>query len=98
MRRRAIGRDLGLTLRMLLALVLLAAFYAGIAAGVVAIFWWQVGWLAYGLVIVAIALGPALAHLHGSEGPALRAARARPTGGTQRRPPPGPRRVGPTGG
>jgi heat shock protein HtpX len=62
---------------MLLALVLLAAFYAGIAAGVIAIFWWQVGWLAYGLVIVAVALGAAIAHLHVSEGLVLRSARAR---------------------
>jgi heat shock protein HtpX len=76
MRRRAVGRDLGLTLRMVLALVLLAAFYAGIGAGVVAIFWWQVGWLAYGLVVV-IALVAALAHLHGSESLVLRSARAR---------------------
>ena len=76
MRRRAVGRDLGLTLRMLLALVLLAAFYAGIAAGVLAIFWWQPGWLAYGLVVV-IALVAALAHLHGSESLVLRSARAR---------------------
>jgi heat shock protein HtpX len=77
MRRRAVGRDLGLTLRMLFALVLLAAFYAGIGAGVVAIFWWQVGWLAYGLVVVVIALGAAIAHLHGSENLVLRSARAR---------------------
>jgi heat shock protein HtpX len=77
MRRRAVGRDLGLTLRMLLALVLLAAFYAGIGAGVVALFWWQVGWLAYGLVVVAVALFAALAHLHGSESLVLRSARAR---------------------
>src|SRR5919204_2023479 len=78
MRRRAVGRDLGLTLRMVLALVLLAAFYAGIGAGVVAIFWWQVGWLAYGLV-VAVAVFAALAHLRGSESLVLRSARARPT-------------------
>jgi len=77
MRRRAVGRDLGLTLRMLLALVLLAAFYAGIAAGVLAIFWWQPGWLAYGLVVVAVALFATLAHLHGSESLVLRSARAR---------------------
>jgi heat shock protein HtpX len=76
MRRRAVGRDLGLTLRMLLALVLLAAFYAGIAAGVLAIFWWQPGWLAYGLVVVAVALFATLAHLHGSESLVLRSARA----------------------
>ena len=79
MRRRAVGRDLGLTLRMLLALVLLAAFYGGIAAGVIAIFWWQVGWLAYGLVVVAVAVIAALAHLHGSESLVLRSARARRT-------------------
>jgi heat shock protein HtpX len=77
MRRRAVGRDLGLTLRMLLALVLLAAFYAGIAAGVLAIFWWQPGWLAYGLVVVAVALFATLAHLHGAESLVLRSARAR---------------------
>ena len=77
MRRRAVGRDLGLTLRMLLALVLLAAFYAGIAAGVLAIFWWQPGWLAYGLVVCAIALLAALAHYRGSESLVLRSARAR---------------------
>jgi heat shock protein HtpX len=77
MRRRAVGRDLGLTLRMLLALVLLAVFYAGIAAGVVAILWWEFGWLASGLVAFAIALGAAIAHLHVSESLVLRSARAR---------------------
>jgi heat shock protein HtpX len=76
MRRRAVGRDLGLTLRMLLALALLAVFYAGIGAGVVVIFWWQPGWLAYGLVFVVVALGAALAHLHGSESLVLRSAQA----------------------
>ena len=76
MRRRGVGRDLGLTLRMLLALVLLAAFYAAIAAGVVAIFWWQPGWLAYGLVVVAVAVAATLAHLHGSESLVLRSAGA----------------------
>jgi heat shock protein HtpX len=85
MRRRAVGRDLGLTLRMLLALVLLAAFYAGIAAGVVAIFWWQPGWLAYGLVVVAVAVFATLAHLHGSESLVLRSARARRTAMTKHR-------------
>ena len=87
MRRRAVGRDLGLTLRMLLALVLLVLFYAGIGAGVVGIFWWQPGWLAYGLVVVAIAVGAALAHLHGSESLVLRSAQA----GRDRAPAPEPR-------
>jgi heat shock protein HtpX len=77
MRRRAVGRDLGLTLRMLLALALLAAFYAGIAVGVLAIFWWQPGWLAYGLVVVVIAVLAALAHYRGSESLVLRSAGAR---------------------
>ena len=77
MRRRAGGRDLGLTLRMLLALVLLAAFYAGIGAGVLAIFWWQPGWLAYGLVFCLVAIFAALAHYHGSESLVLRSTRAR---------------------
>jgi heat shock protein HtpX len=79
MRRQAVGRDLGLTLRMLLALVLLAAFYAAIAAGVVAIFWWQPGWLVYGLVVVAVAVLATLGHLHGSESLVLRSAGARAT-------------------
>jgi heat shock protein HtpX len=77
MRRRAVGRDLGLTLRMAFALVLLAAFYAGIGAGVVAILWWEFGWLAAGLVAVAIGLGAAIAHLHVSETLVLRSVRAR---------------------
>ena len=77
MKRRAVGRDLGLTLRMLLALVLLAAFYAGIAAGVIAIFWWQPGWLAYGIVICLITVLAAVAHFHGSESLVLRSAGAR---------------------
>jgi heat shock protein HtpX len=77
MRRRAVGRDLGLTLRMLLALVLLAAFYAAVGAGVVAILWWEFGWLASGLVGLAIALGAAIAHLHVPESLVLRSARAR---------------------
>src|SRR5207302_1614443 len=77
MRRRAVGRDLGLTLRMLLALALLAAFYAGIAAGVIAIFWWQPGWLAYGIAICAITLLAAVAHFRGSESLVLRSAGAR---------------------
>src|SRR5919205_2124619 len=85
MRRRAVGRDLGLTLRMLLALVLLAAFYAGIAAGVLAIFWWQPGWLHWGIVIVAIAVFAALGHLHGSESLVLRSARARRIAATEHR-------------
>lgn len=76
MKRRAVGRDPALTLRMLLALVLLAAFYGGIAAGVIAIFWWQPGWLVYGVVICSIALFAALGHYHGSESLVLRSARA----------------------
>jgi hypothetical protein len=45
-----------------LALALLAACYAGIALGVIAIFWWQSGWLAYGIVACLIGIGAALAH------------------------------------
>jgi heat shock protein HtpX len=85
MRRRAVGRDLGLTLRMLLALVLLAGFYAGIAIGVLAIFWWQPGWLAWGIAVIAIAVFAALGHLHGSESLVLRSARARRVAATEQR-------------
>jgi len=77
MRRRPVGRDPGLTLRMVLALGLLGGFYTVIAVGVIAIFWWQPGWLAYGIVVCAIGVGAALAHYHGSDTLVLRSARAR---------------------
>ena len=76
MKRRAVGRDPALTLRMLLALVLLVAFYGGIAVGVIAIFWWQPGWLAYGIVITLVAVVAAVGHYHGAESLVLRSARA----------------------
>jgi heat shock protein HtpX len=76
MRRREVGRDPGLTLRMLLALVLLIAFYAGIVLLVIAILWWQPGWLAYVIVVCVIALAAALAHYHGTESLILRSTQA----------------------
>jgi hypothetical protein len=86
MKRRAVGRDTGLTLRMLLALLLLAAFYAGIVAGVAAIFWCQPGWLVYGIVICLVVVLSAVAHYGAAESLVLRSARARfPDSGSEPR-------------
>ena len=70
------GRDPALVLRMLLALGLLAAFYAGIILAVLAILWWQPGWLAYVIVIFLVALVAAGAHFRGTESLILRSTRA----------------------
>src|SRR5439155_4001391 len=75
-KRRAVGRDPALVVRMLLALGLLAAFYAAIAVGVIALLWWQPGWLAYTAVIGGITVVAALTHLRGTESLVLRSARA----------------------
>jgi hypothetical protein len=61
---------------MLLALGLLAAFYVAIAVGVIALLWWQPGWLAYTAVIGAVTVVAALTHVRGTESLVLRSARA----------------------
>ncbi|HEY7018738.1 MAG TPA: M48 family metalloprotease [Gaiellaceae bacterium] len=76
MQRRAVGRDPALTARMIAALFLLVAFYAGIAAAVLAILWWQPGWVAYVFVFGVVALGAAVAHYHGTESLIMRSTRA----------------------
>jgi len=61
---------------MLLALGLLAVFYAAIAVGVIALLRWQPGWLAYTVVIGAVTVIAALTHVRGTESLVLRSARA----------------------
>jgi heat shock protein HtpX len=76
-RRKELGRDPELTVRMCLALVLLIATYGAIVVGIVFVYRWLPSWWPYWTAIVVVLAGAAFLHYRDAEGVLLRSAGAR---------------------
>jgi heat shock protein HtpX len=77
MERKPLGRDSGLTVRMVVALGLLLLLYAGIAVGIVALVRLVPSWWPYWIALVAGLVVAVLGHYQAAESLALRSVGAR---------------------